>query len=156
MRVAPTRFTTGWSITNKRMESGREVIIDDISARNDHASPHKPRPRMRRIRVSRSVASAQLLRIGGLAGLPLLLPDLFRQASNRSSVKGTFGRAKSVIMLYLHGGHAQQETFDPKPDGPSPEKGEFGAIATSVPGPRVGELLPRFAGSCIGWLSSAR
>ena len=48
-------------------------------------------------------------------------------------------------MLYLHGGHAQQETWDPKPDGPSPEKGEFGAIATSVPGVRVSELLPRCA-----------
>jgi hypothetical protein len=48
-------------------------------------------------------------------------------------------------MLYLHGGHAQQETWDPKPDGPAPEKGEFGAIATSVPGVRVSELLPRCA-----------
>ena len=37
-------------------------------------------------------------------------------------------------MIYLHGGPAQQETWDPKPDGPSPERGEFGAIATSVPG----------------------
>src|SRR5262249_36043193 len=34
------------------------------------------------------------------------------------------------------------ETWDPKPDGPSPERGEFGAIATSVPGVRVSELLP--------------
>jgi hypothetical protein len=45
-------------------------------------------------------------------------------------------------MLYLHGGHAQQETWDPKPDGPSPERGEFGAIDTSVPGIQVSELLP--------------
>jgi hypothetical protein len=48
-------------------------------------------------------------------------------------------------MLYLHGGHAQQETWDPKPDGPSPERGEFGAIATSVSGVRISELLPRCA-----------
>src|SRR5262249_23315150 len=41
--------------------------------------------------------------------------------------------------------HAQQETWDPKPDGPSPEKGEFGAIATRVPGVRISELLPRCA-----------
>ena len=27
-------------------------------------------------------------------------------------------RAKRVIMLYLHGGHPQQETFDPKPEAP--------------------------------------
>src|SRR5271166_1760768 len=88
----------------------------------------------------------QLLRVGGLTGMGLLLPDLFRAwAEARPVGHGTFGRAKSVIMLYLHGGHAQQETWDPKPDGPSPEKGEFGAIATSVPGVRVSELLPRSA-----------
>src|SRR3954464_2416606 len=86
----------------------------------------------------------QVLQAGGLTGMGLLLPDLFRARAEASSVgRGTFGRAKSVIMLYLHGGHAQQETWDPKPDGPSPQRGEFGAIATSVPGARVSELLPR-------------
>jgi hypothetical protein len=86
------------------------------------------------------------LQVGGLTGMGLLLQDLFRaRASAGASARGTFGRARSVIMLYLHGGHAQQETWDPKPDGPSPEKGEFGAIATSVPGVRISELLPRCA-----------
>src|SRR5437588_12416121 len=87
-----------------------------------------------------------ILQVGGLTGLGLLLPDLFRaQAQAFTSAKGTFGRAKSVIVLYLHGGHAQQETWDPKPDGPSPARGEFGAIATSLPGVHVSELLPRSA-----------
>jgi uncharacterized protein (DUF1501 family) len=87
-----------------------------------------------------------LLRLGGLTGFGLLLPDLLRaRAAAAPSPHGTFGRAQSVIVLYLHGGHAQQETWDPKPDGPSPARGEFGAIATSVPGVRVGELLPRSA-----------
>jgi uncharacterized protein (DUF1501 family) len=86
-----------------------------------------------------------LLRIGGLSGLGLLLPDLLRARDAARPARGTFGRAKSVIMLYLHGGHAQQETWDPKPDGPTPERGEFGAIATSVPGVRIGELLPHCA-----------
>jgi uncharacterized protein (DUF1501 family) len=86
----------------------------------------------------------QLLSVGGLCGMGLLLPDLFRaQAKPWGDAKHV--RAKSVIVLYLHGGHAQQETWDPKPDGPSPERGEFDAIATSVPGVRVGELLPRSA-----------
>jgi hypothetical protein len=87
-----------------------------------------------------------LLCLGGLTGTGLLLADLFRaRAAATPEARGTFGRAKSVIMLYLHGGHAQQETWDPKPDGPSPERGEFGAIATSVTGVRIGELLPRCA-----------
>src|SRR5260370_33313047 len=87
-----------------------------------------------------------LLRAGGLAGLGLLLPDLLRARDRAGPLpQGTFGRAKSVIVLYLHGGHAQQETWDPKPDGPSPARGEVGAITTSVPGARVGDLLPRSA-----------
>ena len=73
----------------------------------------------------------------------LLLPDLLRaQERLGPSPKGSFGRAKSIIVLYLHGGHAQQETWDPKPNGPSPERGEFGALATSVPGTHISELLP--------------
>ncbi len=85
----------------------------------------------------------ELLRVGALSGFGLSLPDLFRaQAEARPERPGTFGRAKSVIVLYLHGGHAQQETWDPKPAGPSPERGELGARATSLPGARVGELLP--------------
>src|SRR5215207_9722273 len=88
----------------------------------------------------------ELLRRGGACGLALTLPDLLRardQAPRQAAP--SFGRARSVIVLYLHGGHAQQETWDPKPDGPAPARGEFGAIATSVPGVRVGELLPHSA-----------
>ena len=88
-----------------------------------------------------TVSRREVLSLGAACGFALGLPDLLRaQAQPR-----TFGRARSLIVLYLHGGHAQQETWDPKPDGPAPERGEFGAIATSVPGVRFGELLPRSA-----------
>jgi hypothetical protein len=90
------------------------------------------------------VSRRDFLTVGGLAGMGLFLPDLFR-AQAGTTPKGRFGRARSVILLYLHGGHAQQETWDPKPDGPSPQRGEFGAIATSVHGIRISELLPRSA-----------
>jgi uncharacterized protein (DUF1501 family) len=96
------------------------------------------------VRLSRR----ELLTVGGACGLGLLLPDLLRvraRAQTSPARSSTFGRARSVIVLYLHGGHAQQETWDPKPEGPSPARGEFGAIATSVPGVRVGELLPHSA-----------
>jgi uncharacterized protein (DUF1501 family) len=86
-----------------------------------------------------------LLRVGGLWGMGLLLPDLLRARAAAGAEAGTFGRARSVIMLYLHGGHAQQETWDPKPDAPSPARGEFGAIATRVEGIRISELLPMSA-----------
>lgn len=94
-------------------------------------------------RAATRLTRREILRIGGLYGLSLCLPDLYRaQAQARPTRRGTFGQAKSVIVLYLHGGHAQQETWDPKPDGPYPARGEFGAIATTVRGTRFSELLP--------------
>jgi len=96
--------------------------------------PCKPREPNRR----------DVLRIGGLAGAQLGLAGLFQtQAQGRA--EGTFGRAKRVIMLFLHGGHPQQETFDPKPAGPGDVRGEFGAISTKIPGIQFSELLPRCA-----------
>src|SRR5262249_49423927 len=97
--------------------------------------------------LQRHPSRRELIRLGGLAGLGLLLPDLLRarslaRAAESPRASAGFGRAKSVIMIYLHGGPAQMETWDPKPDGPSPERGTFGAIATSVPGVSFGELLP--------------
>ena len=89
----------------------------------------------------------KVLRLGGAFGLALTLPDLLRAQTlpRPAAAVRTFGQAKSVIVLYLHGGHAQQETWDPKPDAPSPASGEFGALATSVTGVRFSELLPRSA-----------
>jgi hypothetical protein len=95
----------------------------------------------------------EALRIGGLVGLGLTLPELI--AAQESTTRGllhkpqplnsTFGRAKSIIVLFLHGGHPQQETFDPKPDGPSAVRGELGAIGTSLPGVQFSEVLPKTA-----------
>lgn len=87
-----------------------------------------------------------VLRLGGLAGLGLSLPLLHaRAASGVSKPAASFGRAKQVICLFLHGGHPQQETFDPKPQGPAEVRGEFGAIATSIPGVQFSEMLPQTA-----------
>src|ERR1041385_308621 len=91
-----------------------------------------------------ALSRREVLRIGSLCGLGLSLPTLFAQTRVASS-GSTFGRAKRVIVLYLHGGHPQQETFDPKPNGPSAVRGEFGAIQTTVPGVQFSELLPRTA-----------
>lgn len=85
----------------------------------------------------------EVLRVGGLVGCGLTLDGLLRvKATAAGRTAGSFGKAKQVIMLYLHGGHPQQETFDPKPDGPTDLRGEFGAISTSVSGVQFSELLP--------------
>jgi hypothetical protein len=51
----------------------------------------------------------------------------------------------SCIVFFLDGGPSHLETFDPKPHAPTDIRGEFGAIATAVPGTRIGEHLPLLA-----------
>jgi uncharacterized protein (DUF1501 family) len=68
----------------------------------------------------------------------------------RSSAVGAAGstatpRAKGVILILLQGGMSQLETWDPKPQAPREIRGEFGTIATSMPGLRVGEHMPLLA-----------
>ena len=53
--------------------------------------------------------------------------------------------AKSVIFIFLTGGIAQHDSFDPKPDAPADIRGEFQPIATSVPGIQICEHLPLLA-----------
>jgi len=90
------------------------------------------------------------LTVGALTGMGLALPDVLQAQENAAGEhgegRGTFGRARSVIMLYLHGGHPQLETWDPKPNAPAETRGEFGDRPTKVPGIRISELLPLSAG----------
>jgi hypothetical protein len=51
------------------------------------------------------------------------------------------GPAKSIIFIYLPGGMAHQETFDPKPFAPLEYRGPLNSIETAVPGIRLGELM---------------
>lgn len=84
------------------------------------------------------------LRVGGIGLGGLSLPQLLRSQADASERHGT-GPAKSVIVLFNTGGGPQHESWDPKPDGPSATRGDFGVIATRTPGLFVGELMPRTA-----------
>ena len=86
----------------------------------------------------------EMLRAGGLSLLGMSLPNLLRAEASLPSNPGR-GHAKSIILLYLFGGPAAQETFDPKPDAPIEFRGEFGSIPTSVPGVHFCEYLPKMA-----------
>ena len=86
-----------------------------------------------------------VLQIGGASTLGLTLPQLLAARKATAAGPQGFGKAKQVIILFLHGGHPQQETFDPKPDGPIETRGEFGAISTAIPGIQFSELLPKCA-----------
>ena len=90
-----------------------------------------------------------VLRMGGMAGLTASLPAWLRaqeRAGSQMPVESRmFGKAKSILMLFLSGGPPQHETFDPKPDAPAEIRGPFNPISTSVPGIHFCELLPRTA-----------
>lgn len=56
-------------------------------------------------------------------------------------------RAKSVILVYLDGGPAQTDTFDPKPNAGRNYHGNYkGVCKTNVEGIEIGEKLPLLAG----------
>src|SRR5947209_19472335 len=84
----------------------------------------------------------EILRVGGLGlfGAGLGLADL--AIASGASDDSSFGRAKSCIVLFLMGGPPQHSTWDPKPDAPAEVRGEFGPIATKVPGLSLSELMP--------------
>ena len=81
------------------------------------------------------------LQVGGLTFGGLGLSDLLRLEA-RGESRSTARSHKSVILVYLSGGMAHQDTFDLKPDGPAEVRGEFKPIATNVPGISYGEHLP--------------
>lgn len=60
-------------------------------------------------------------------------------------------KAKSVIYIFLSGGLAQHDSFDPKPDAPENIRGEFKPIATQTPGVQVCEHLPMLAARSDRW-----
>lgn len=89
-----------------------------------------------------------MLRAGALAPWGLSLPNLLAgqaRAAGRGGSSPTFGRAKRVLMLFMWGGPAHQDTLDLKPLAPEGIRGEFKPIDTVVPGIQVCEHLPCLA-----------
>ncbi len=87
------------------------------------------------------VSRRNFLRVGSLAALGMSLPGFLRAQA------GAAGSAKDVscILLWLQGGISHIDSFDPKPEAPSEIRGDFGAIATRVPGIQLCEPLPKLA-----------
>jgi uncharacterized protein (DUF1501 family) len=91
----------------------------------------------------------ELLQVGysGLLGIGLssLLGGRAAAAQARRAEGKSSPRTRSVLLVFLTGAPSHLDTFDPKPDAPPEIRGEFQPIATSVPGLRLGEHLPRLA-----------
>jgi hypothetical protein len=72
----------------------------------------------------------EFLQAGALALGGLLLPDVLRARA----ASGQGPPDTSVILLYLHGGPSQLETYDLKPGAPTEYRSVFRPIPTAVPG----------------------
>src|SRR5438477_4365474 len=86
------------------------------------------------------------LHVGVVGGLGLTLADFFRlEAQADTKPDGQEGPAKSIIHIFLPGGMAHQESFDPKPYAPIEYRGDMGTIPTKVEGVLFNELLVKTA-----------
>ncbi len=95
-----------------------------------------------------------VLRVGGSGLLGMTLGSMFHlQARANESVKGAaaatspgWGKAKSIIMVYLQGGPSHLDLWDPKENVPENVKSVFAPIPTKLAGVQFTENLPKLAG----------
>ena len=97
---------------------------------------------------SRRTSRRGFLTVGAVAGLGLTLGDFFRLREAQAEQKQyehLEPKAKSVIHIFLPGGVAQQETFDPKPYAPIEYRGDLKTVPTKIPGEVFCETLRKTA-----------
>ena len=87
------------------------------------------------------VSRRDFLHVGMAGSLGLTLPDLLRlqAAPVIPEVESFKAVADSIIHIYLPGGMAQHESWDPKPFASPEYRGPYTPIKTSIPGEYVGE-----------------
>lgn len=99
-----------------------------------------PTPNFRHPRIPRRTA----LQAGGIGILGLGTNHL--QGLRAMAAPGVPQQPpRACIFIFLSGGLAQQDSFDPKPDAPAEVRGEFRSIATATPGLQICEHLPELA-----------
>lgn len=90
-----------------------------------------------------------LLRVGSLSIAAAAVPaGLFASGSSaeaKPAPQEFGGKAKSVIFLWMAGGVTHIDSFDPKAEAPVEYRGVLSDIATSLPGVRFCETVPRLA-----------
>jgi hypothetical protein len=88
------------------------------------------------------------LHVGWAGGLGLTLDQYFRLQARADAPKPVGGKgptAKSLIHIFLPGGMAHQESFDPKPFAPIEYRGDMASIPTKIDGAVFNECLKQTA-----------
>jgi hypothetical protein len=101
-----------------------------IRSRSDCGSPEHAMHRRLFLQGAMATGAASVASFNGLFSIPAIAEETKRQG-------------KKCILLWLCGAPSQFETWDPKPG--TETSGPFGAIATSLPGIQISQLMPRCA-----------
>ena len=103
-------------------------------AESPEGHPVIPGPSRRDAMTSHDPTRRDVLRWGALGAASAMLPGAFAAGSKRPR-----GKAEACIFLWLGGGAAQIDTFDPKRRGDGKKKpgSYYDAIPTAIPGERV-------------------
>lgn len=94
-----------------------------------------------------SISRRGFLSVGAVGGLGLTLPQFLQMQSAQAAQKNyeaIAAKAKSIIHIYLPGGMAHQESFDPKPHAPIEYRGEMGTVKTKT-GEYFSSSIPNIA-----------
>lgn len=90
----------------------------------------------------RGSSRRDFMHVGFCGGIGLTLAQYLKLQSAQADLKqyeSKEGTAKSVIFIYLPGGMAHQESFDPKPYAPIEYRGPMSSIQTNVGGTFINE-----------------
>jgi hypothetical protein len=98
----------------------------------------------------RSPTRRGFLTVGAIGALGLTLDDFFRLRARAADAAAPAAakkepKAQSVIHIFLPGGMAHQDSFDPKPFAPVEYRGEIGTTKTKVEGVFFSEYLKQTA-----------
>ena len=91
------------------------------------------------------VRRRELIKVGGLTAFGLGMGDYLQSQRVWAAENEPLRKAKSCILVWLDGGPSHLETFDPKPEAPLEVRGPLQTIATTIPGVRFSECLPKTA-----------
>ena len=104
-----------------------DYMYNDEITRNWCDAPKSVKKRNRNSR-------REFLQVGALTGLGLSLGDMLKleARADQKHYESKEGKAKSVIHIFLPGGMAHQESWDPHPYAPIEYRGPYGTVKTNT------------------------
>ena len=95
----------------------------------------------------RKTSRREFLYVGLVGGLGLSLGNYFQaQAAQEAALaEPLVAKAQSLIHIFLPGGSAHHETWDPKPFAPIEYRGPLGTVDTAIPGVKFSQYMQKTA-----------